>query len=363
MKTYIIFSGTDPHSERGGIGFVMKGYFAALKAAGVPFDCIPTYHPAKPGGKWIPWIKAFPRLNQSVRRLRDQGFQPVVYSHMGAGLSLLRESCILWAACLAGARTMSQIHAAQVDKYLNKTIPRWLFKAALRPADIVCLLTRWWKERLEEAGIGGRLKVIPNPLSPDLEKVAKQIKAKSRLNGSEDGSVTVLTMTRLVSGKGVDIAVKAVAKLPERVHLIVAGDGDQRGELEKTVRDLGVDDRIRFVGWVAGKEKVKLLEEADIFCLPSTSDTFPVSMVEAMAYGLPVVAVKWAGIPDMVANGRAGILTELPDEDQIAAAIEELMDKERRYEMGAEAKRWILEISSANRVGHELAEVVQELCS
>ena len=187
--------------------------------------------------------------------------------------------------------------------------------------------------------------------------------SRNRPDGTASHTVKILSMARLVAGKGVDIIVRAMAALPEHVHLTVAGDGDQRVELQKLVDQLGLGGRVWFAGWMSGQEKQQLLDDADIFCLPSTYDAFPMSMVEAMANGIPVVAVRWGGIPDMVAHKLAGILVDQAQPEAIADAIRQLLDETVRLRMGVDAKRWILSISSTEIVGKQLMDIVDELDS
>lgn len=360
-KPYVIFTGTDPASKMGGIGFVLPGYFVALDTAGIEHSAIHTYHPVQAGGKWLMWLKALPVIYCKARELRRCGSQTVVYSHAGDGVSFLRESIVLWIARMAGAETMLQVHSPKVDGYLDNAFKRQLLRAAVFPADTVCVLTQWWKERLQERGVGKRVRIIPNPLPPDLLNTAHATRYRKVVPASN--IVNVLSMARLVTGKGVDVIIRAMAKLPENVHLTVAGDGDQREKLQQLVDHLGLGGRVSFAGWVSGRKKQKLLDDADIFCLPSTYDAFPMSMVEAMANGIPVVAVRWGGIPDMVAHELAGILVDQAEPEAIAGAIGRLLDEALRLRMGADAKRWILEISAAEHVGKLLKDVIDELVS
>jgi len=168
-------------------------------------------------------------------------------------------------------------------------------------------------------------------------------------------------MARLVPGKGVDIMIRAIEHLPDNVNLVIAGDGDQRDNLEKLAHDLGVYQRIHFAGWVSGDEKTKLLEDADIFCLPSTYDAFPMSMVEAMAYGIPVIAVRWGGVPDMMSDGYSGFLADHAQADEISVAINKLLDSDMRLTMGVQAKKWVISISHPEHVAKKLRLVVEEL--
>lgn len=358
-RILVFLTGTNPDTARGGIGVVMAGYSAALRRVGLEHEIIPTYDPTVFCGKWLPWLKAFPRLIRAVSRSRKSGLDPVVYSHAGAGVSLLRESLVLKVARLYGVKTMMQIHAPQIDNYLDSSVGRYLLRLVLSPVNVVCLLTPWWKQRMEYAGIHGTLIVVPNPLPPELEKIATEEKISEQHRSREQ--LTLLAMARLVPGKGVDVAIRAMIELPAYVHLVVAGDGDQLSALKSLAHEIGVADRVEFTGWVSGEEKRRLLRQADIFCLPSTNDAFPISMVEAMCHGLPVVAVKWGGIPDIVSDGRTGILIERSEPALVAQAVRMLLDLSRRCEMGIQAKKWVREISSAEMVGQLIAKTLVDL--
>lgn len=359
-NTIVIITGTDPESAKGGIGVVMPGYIKALGYAGIECFMLPTYNPAIPKGKWLLWLKSFPVLIRLIRTARRNNKSIVVYSHVGDGLSFIRESCVLIISRLFGAKMIYQVHSPKVDGYLAKPLPRLLVGLALKPAHRVCMLTPWWSQRILATGLNqNKVAVIPNPLPDDLLEKAQQNKPDDDAQPSE--TITILSMARLVAGKGVDVVIQAMPDLPDNVHLVIAGDGDQRAKLEQLANDLNLNHRIQFLGWISGDTKTELLESVDIFCLPSTYDVFPMSMVEAMAFGLPVVAVKWGGIPDMVNDGEVGILAKQQEPTAITAAISQLLDPDKRYKMGVDAKQWVLDISDPVKVADKLKTVIADL--
>jgi len=357
VSVNIIITGTNPNTAKGGIGVVLPGYQKALSIAGIKNECVPTYDPTSFTGKWIPWFMSFPTLFNRIHDIKKSGNTPVVYSHVGDGVSFLRESLILLMSRILGAETIYQIHSPRVDGYLDNYIKRNLLKLALLPATKVCVLTQWWSNRLITSGFSNDIYVIPNPLPDELLNVASE-SCDSRVHTNQ---ISLLTMARLVKGKGVDIMIRAAEYLPQNVKIVIAGDGEQRGELERLARNLGVSNKIEFIGWVSGHEKNNLLRNADIFCLPSTYDAFPMSMVEAMCYGVPVVAVKWGGIPDMVAHGKAGYLADAPDPEMVANMITMLLEPSKRSEMCINAKEWVLQISSPDHVACSLKRVISQL--
>ena len=137
----VIVTGTDPSSRKGGIGFALPGYLAAMEHAGIAYISIPTYHPLASGGKWLLWMRAFPILRRHILEYRRTNNKVIVYSHAGAGISLFREGFILAFCRLLGAETIMQLHAFAVDTYLCHAWPRWLFRMAIYPSSAIAVLS------------------------------------------------------------------------------------------------------------------------------------------------------------------------------------------------------------------------------
>nr|WP_301337866.1 glycosyltransferase family 4 protein [Vibrio rotiferianus] len=137
----------------------------------------------------------------------------------------------------------------------------------------------------------------------------------------QGGKLRLLSMARLVEGKGVELVIKGLACLPDDVELTIAGDGPMKPELEKLAEALGVQNRVTFVGWVDTEQKSQLLKEADIFCLPSEYDSFGMVFIEAMAYSLPVIAFGWGPITDVVTPETGVALDSNLDEQLFAQAV------------------------------------------
>ena len=355
MSVVIILTGTDPASRKGGIGFALPGYLRALDSIDIPWCSIPTYHPSAPDGKWKPWLKSFPKLAREIIAARRLGKSVVVYSHAGAGISLVREFFIHLLARACGASTALQLHAPEVQEYLGRPVKRLFFCIAVSSAQALAVLTPWWQKRLVSSGVKKPLFIIPNPLPAEWEKRARIC----RNSKPDSDRIVLLTLTRLVCGKGVDVVIESLSLLPSEFELVVAGDGPQHLALQQRVLVLGMENRVRFTGWVSGVAKQRLFDEADVFVLPSRYDSFGMGFLEAMANGLPVVAAEWGAIPDVVQHGRCGILVKKEEPQALAQAILTLRDAETRRYMGEEAKRWVLEKFSAEVVGKDIAAMLQ----
>jgi glycosyltransferase involved in cell wall biosynthesis len=145
--------------------------------------------------------------------------------------------------------------------------------------------------------------------------------------------------------KGIDVLLEASARLavPHRVEIF--GEGPLRGELEAQALRLGVP--ARFHGFV--EDMREQLLATDVFVLPTRGDNFPVSILEAMAYAVPVVATKVGGVPEQVDDGVTGILVDPDDPDALAGALASLLaDPARRASYGrAGAQKALAEFDRA----------------
>jgi hypothetical protein len=128
----------------------------------------------------------------------------------------------------------------------------------------------------------------------------------------------LLALARLHWKKGLDVLLDALAKVP-RAHLWIAGEGEDRAKLQAQVQRLGLDGRVRFLGWRTDREA--LLATADICVFPSRFEPFGAVMLEAWAAGCPLIAAASQGPGTYVENEKNGLLVPVDDSAALAAAI------------------------------------------
>jgi len=152
-----------------------------------------------------------------------------------------------------------------------------------------------------------------------------------------DEKVTITKMGRLGKRKGTYDLLEAFSRIASKyhhVHLIMAGDGDVE-KIRKRVKKLGLEDRVEVPGWVSGHRVAEVYSTTDIYVLPSYNEGLPNSILEAMAWRLPVVATPVGGIPEAVIDGKTGFLVEAGDIDALFAALDRLLtDHYLRLKMG-----------------------------
>ncbi len=141
-----------------------------------------------------------------------------------------------------------------------------------------------------------------------------------------DEPMEILSVAHLIPQKGIDVLLRAVARLPKGAfRLRIAGDGPERGRLEQLVAKLGIADGVELLGLRDDVEA--LLERAHVFVHPAVWDeAFGLTIAEAMASGLPVVASRTGGIPEIIQDAESGLLFEPGNERALAEALQILMD-------------------------------------
>lgn len=176
--------------------------------------------------------------------------------------------------------------------------------------------------------------VVPN--GADIEYFGG---AEARDIGRGEGETWLVTSSRLVHKNAVDDVIRALALLPSTVHFLVLGSGPEEGGLKALARDLGVIDRVHFVGFVSHTELPSYLHASDIFVRPSRTEGFGASFPEAMAVGLPVVATQVGGISDFLFDEKrnpdksaTGWAVDVEAPAQIASAVKEIMTNPAKVE-------------------------------
>ncbi len=173
------------------------------------------------------------------------------------------------------------------------------------------------------------------------------------------GSRTAVgALARLDPIKGLDLLLRAAAPL-ESVELTVIGEGPARAELEALANELGLSDRVRFVPWA--DDARRRLAELDVFVLPSRNEGFPLSIVEAMLAGRPVIATDVGSVSEAVGE-ETGILVPPGDVARLQAAISELVaDPARRRRLGEAGRRRALDRFTSAAMARAFETLYREL--
>jgi 1,2-diacylglycerol 3-alpha-glucosyltransferase len=216
----------------------------------------------------------------------------------------------------------------------NKIVPKYI-KTFTKHCDLVFAPTHLMKEHLINQGSNTEIKLLPTGLKetsfePNIEEV---IKIRHKYLG--DNQFLFCTVSRLEREKNLSFLIRGMKELrkryQDRFRLLILGDGTKREELEKEVLALGMEKQIIFVGTVSQDEITNYYKACDLFVFSSKSETQGIVLLEAMAVGLPVVAVKASGVNDIVKDQINGLTTE-EDEKEFSGAIHKLLSNIKHYE-------------------------------
>ena len=164
--------------------------------------------------------------------------------------------------------------------------------------------------------------------------------------------------------KGLAMLMDAVSALRTAfpgVRLSVVGDGDMKGEYEQYARQLGLHGVVRFAGRLAGLALAEAYRQADIFALPTSNDSYPTVVIEAMASGVPVVSTNAGSIPSIVADGVTGFLIEPEDRQALVKKLGELLsDPDRAAAFGAAGREKAVKEFDWNVRADDYQHILQE---
>jgi glycosyltransferase involved in cell wall biosynthesis len=224
-----------------------------------------------------------------------------------------------------GVPLVAKVHGTDINDYFGRPRRRRLIIHALSGARAVIAVSAALAGRLRQAGVDpARVHVIPNGV--DTARFAPRSRAAARAAlGIDATAPTVLFVGNLKPVKGIDILLDAVATMVRArpaLKLFIIGGGPLHGRLRESAVRLGLDASVRMLGEQPPEEIARWMNAADVLCLPSRSEGMPNVVLEAGASGLPVVATRVGGIPEILAEDAAGYLVPPADPAALAGALE-----------------------------------------
>ena len=234
----------------------------------------------------------------------------------------------MWWSKLWKKKVIVHFHAFSPETTINGKYQN-VYKFLFEHADKVIVLSQLWKKYVNNTfHLGDKIQVIYNPCTTEIlpEKYTKQN--------------IILYAGTVNKRKGYADMIKAFAKIASQYpnwKIVFAGNGEiDNGK--KLAKELGIESQTQFLGWINGKDKDKAFKEASIFCLPSYAEGFPMAVLDAWAYGLPVITTPVGGIPDIAKDGENLLLFHPGDCDKLAIQMENLIkDKNLREKISEQS--------------------------
>lgn len=213
-----------------------------------------------------------------------------------------------------------------------------LIKYSLEKSDAITAVSKYLADKtIQNFDISSPIDVIPNFVDTEAYKRKEVPRCRKSLCPNCDTLLVHISNFRPV--KRVTDTIKILKKVRETrpARLALIGDGPDRSAAEKLVRELDLQDYVRFYGKMVCFEEI--LAGADFFLLPSQSESFGLSALEAMSCGVPVIGSNIGGIPEVVAHDETGYVAELGDTDRMAKYIIDLADNTKKWKIFSENAR------------------------
>lgn len=193
----------------------------------------------------------------------------------------------------------------------------FLHKKIFRRADQIQVISKFLGVWAVKMGFHGKITIIPNGVD-----VSRFTLHAARVTSSDEKRI--ISVSRLSHKNGLDLLIRAMTLMPENVKLWLVGEGEDREMLEALAKELGVGERVSFLGSKTHEEVAKLFQECDIFCRPSRTEGLGNSFLEAMAAGLPTIGTPVGGIPDFLTE-ETGWLCEPENPESVAETINRII--------------------------------------
>ena len=328
---------------------------AAVKAEWIRYFSLP-------GGFGLPTAGAF-LFAHIVGRVRElHRAQPISLIHAHAPLPCGHAAMLLSAELgLPYVVSVHGLDAFSTEQVRGRAgewcrrISQRVYRASRR---VICISERVREQVLEGTGSGCRTSVVYNGVDSELFAP-----------GSEpcSGGPIVLSVGNLIPIKGHEFLIRAVAAIvsdfPELI-LEIIGQGPEQSRLQALAQQVGIGNRVRFLGLQSRHEVAAAMRRCTVFALPSRYEGLGCVYLEAMSAGKPVIGCRGQGIAEIIQHGSNGFLVGADNEKELALALAMLLrDEPRRRNLGAAARETILERLTLAHQAESLARIYRELAA
>lgn len=349
----IVMLGT-AFDTKGGISAVVNAYRAGGLFERWPVRYLATHREGRALSKVVLAAAGFMRFAGLILTRRVAA----LHVHSASRASFWRKSPFLLLAFLSARPVIFHLHGGGFREFFERDCGplarAWVRGVFKRAAQVIVLSPRW-EAWVRTVAPQARVHVIPNP-APAIT---------NKREHPADGDPVLLFLGAIIEKKGVFELLEAVAGLRERYprcRLVLAGTGPAQAQVLARAAALGIASQVEMPGWVDAAARDARLAQAAVFVLPSYYEGMPMSVLEAMAAGVPVIASDVGGIPELIAHGVDGLLIAPGDVPALTAALEGLLsDAPLRAAMGQAAQHKVERCYAAERVLEQVEGIYRDL--
>lgn len=318
ISSSILTVGSEYRDHRGGIGSVIEAYSKNFSV----FNYVCTYGTSE--NKIVIVFKFLKSLLElSIALIKDRNIQ-IVHIHGAAKGSFFRKYIIfILTKYLFEKKVIFHCHGSEMEKFYHSSpkIVRKMMSFFFKKVDLIICLSNSWSLFFKENFLPKKIVVLENIVEEAIEKPIKDYQTDQTMN--------FLFMGAIGNRKGIFDLLETISlhkqEFSGKMKLTIGGNGEIK-RLNEFIEINQLSEFVIYKGWVTGELKNKLLLETDVYILPSYNEGLPISILEAMSYGLPVISTNVGGIPEIITNGKNGCVITPGDKEAIYSALRLFID-------------------------------------
>lgn len=309
----------------GGMANQTRQLAKLLRESGATVEVIQVNRPYAPA--WIGMVRglraAFRLVPYFFHLWRAAGRVDLFHVMANSGWSWhLFAAPAIWVAKLTGTPVVVNYRGGEADAFFQKSLAS--VRASIERADAIVVPSRFLEAVFAKRGWQSH--IVPNII--DLGRFSAK---HGSVTGKDAPCILVARNLEAIYDNATALrAFQIVHKIYPRATMIVAGSGPERAMLEQLAKELGIAEAVTFAGRVENDNMAKLYHQADLMVNPSLADNMPISILESLACGVPVVSTNVGGIPSLVEHGNTAMLVHPQQPEAMAAAILDVLGNEAK---------------------------------
>lgn len=347
----VLMCGSDIGGVKGGMVTVAQNY---LQYSGWKKSEL-TYLATHTNGSLVRKISYFAGAVLKICFVLSQRRYDIVHLHVAERGSFYRKALLVRLCHSLNIPVVLHHHSAEFEDFyaeMNEKQKAYV-KLIFETVDCNLVLSYFLQKQLLEKAPAANVIVLHNAVKVLSEQIYSQSGRRIVMlgrQGRRKGSFDLLEAMAIID-----------RDLPEDIQLWMCGDGDVE-EVKKKAEELGISRRIAHVGWIEGDEKEACLAEAMMHVLPSYREGMPMSILETMGRGIPNISTRIASVPEVIREGKTGLLIEPGDIRYLAELLWQLAgDRELRSRISREGRRLVMEDFSLEKNIAELEEIYERV--
>jgi len=346
---YVLMVGSDT-SVKGGMSTIINLY----ASSGI-FETVSMYLPSHiEGNIFFKTIYFTSFLIKYLYVLIFSSSIKIIHVHSSYNGSFFRKAIILYLAKFFNKKTIFHLNGSQFNIFYEKSfgLIKALIRFTLNKTDLILVVSEQWKKDIEAKHINSRIEILYNPVL--VQEIQKQ--------KEESDLVKALFMGKIGHRKGAYDVLEAAKLINDpKIKITLYGDGETQ-KLKDLAEKFNLEQNIRIADWISDDKINEAYQNADIYILPSYNEGLPLSVLEAISRGIPVISTNIGGIPEAVKNEVNGFLIEPGDYNLLADKILLLANnKLLRDQMGAEGYKIAKDKFDVNIIINKLMTFYKEL--